>query len=347
MEVKSSEITVEKLIELKDAIDPKPQYQRTSVWSLAKKRLLIDSILRGYDLPKFYVNKGTLFNYEVVDGQQRMRAIWEFVNNEYKLDERVIEGVNTKGLTYDEIKHNAHLFEKFMKFPISLSILISFSQEEIRTLFARLQMGERLNSVELRHATASNIGFSIVALATNHSFFNEKDCKIKNGRYKHQDYIDNALTVCNSHLGKNVRGIDMMNLYLDYANSTMADFGDLITKGSGVLDYMKDINNFQKGIFRNKWSFVDIFYLLYNHLGSFKNINTQTFCNNLWAFELQRRKYNKSAETLIDDKTSVVYDKDLYDYITAFNNGGNLKDNLKIRYRVFYNKFYNSTNFNF
>jgi uncharacterized protein with ParB-like and HNH nuclease domain len=40
---------------LRGEIDPAPDYQRGRVWSRRKQALLIDSILRGYDLPKLFV----------------------------------------------------------------------------------------------------------------------------------------------------------------------------------------------------------------------------------------------------------------------------------------------------
>ena len=63
---------IKELLNLKATIDPKPQYQRTSVWTTDRKSFLIDSILRGYDLPKFYftfLEDGNIkgFKYEVTD----------------------------------------------------------------------------------------------------------------------------------------------------------------------------------------------------------------------------------------------------------------------------------------
>ena len=36
----------------KENIDPCPQYQRGSVWNELKQQQLLDSLLRGYDVPK-------------------------------------------------------------------------------------------------------------------------------------------------------------------------------------------------------------------------------------------------------------------------------------------------------
>lgn len=63
--------------ELIKQIDPNPTYQRSSVWKTPQKQLLIDSILRDFDIPKFYlrVNNSSKFKYEIIDGQQRIRAL--------------------------------------------------------------------------------------------------------------------------------------------------------------------------------------------------------------------------------------------------------------------------------
>jgi uncharacterized protein with ParB-like and HNH nuclease domain len=65
---------------IKNAIDTNPDFQRPPVWSRGQKQLLIDTILQGYDIPKLYWRKTSNRpeRYDVVDGQQRLRAIFEF-----------------------------------------------------------------------------------------------------------------------------------------------------------------------------------------------------------------------------------------------------------------------------
>ena len=38
-------------------IDTNPDYQRPAVWTKAQKQLLIDSILRDFDVPKIYLHE--------------------------------------------------------------------------------------------------------------------------------------------------------------------------------------------------------------------------------------------------------------------------------------------------
>jgi uncharacterized protein with ParB-like and HNH nuclease domain len=64
-----------------------PDWQRQKVWGRPKKQRLIDTILSGWKLPKFYFLKTSdqPEEFEVVDGQQRLQAIFEFFNNELPL----------------------------------------------------------------------------------------------------------------------------------------------------------------------------------------------------------------------------------------------------------------------
>ena len=80
--------TIETVVRRQPRINPQPQYQRTPVWNEGKRQLLIDSILRGYDLPKFYLRvSNPPYDHEVIDGQQRLRAIWDFCADQYVLSD--------------------------------------------------------------------------------------------------------------------------------------------------------------------------------------------------------------------------------------------------------------------
>src|SRR3989344_6843071 len=78
---------ISSIVRRESKIDPKPEYQRSPVWSKKQKQLLIDTIMRDLDIPKFYLRalKDSTYDWEVVDGQQRLRSIWEFRKGEYKI----------------------------------------------------------------------------------------------------------------------------------------------------------------------------------------------------------------------------------------------------------------------
>src|SRR4051794_31447606 len=93
-----------------------PNYQRVSdIWSREKRQLLIDSILNGFDLPKLYFHEfkpmreieGRRFRYAIIDGKQRLEAIWAFMDGKFPLGDDFIylpdPDVKVGGLTYGEI----------------------------------------------------------------------------------------------------------------------------------------------------------------------------------------------------------------------------------------------------
>ena len=318
-------------------VNPAPQYQRTSVWTVAKKKLLIDSILRGYDLPKFYLRatpNDLLYDFEVTDGQQRMRAIWEYIDGKYSLDRALINGKDIDGLFYSDLQSLQEIFDDY---ELNIAIIEESSPQEIRSLFARLQMGTQLNQVELRHAMNSNIGAAIFSIVESHPFFGE--CKINNSRFKHQDYIDHVLTYAYYKGNTDVRAKNIEKLYRDLANVGSNIFGEYLSKTNRVLDLMKSFNEVQKGIFKNKWAFFDTYCLLFNYLDRIDSIDPHRFVQEFNNFENKRLANNKNPEVLIEDPASPIYDKDLYEYIIAFTTSGNLQERISIRNKVFVNKF--------
>ena len=90
-----------------------PDFQRGSVWTPAARTFLIDTILRGFPIPKIYlrtaVDTDTKQSYrEVVDGQQRLRAIIDFANDKFALSKRAGE---FSGLRYSTLESDRQAFE--------------------------------------------------------------------------------------------------------------------------------------------------------------------------------------------------------------------------------------------
>lgn len=63
----------------RDRLDFCPPYQRNDVWSVGHSQQLIDSVLRGIPLPSVILNKSAIGNLEIVDGKQRLTAIFRFM----------------------------------------------------------------------------------------------------------------------------------------------------------------------------------------------------------------------------------------------------------------------------
>ena len=88
---------VEDLITIKDFSDysedfvTRPPYQRKNVWATKKKQNLLDSLFRRYYIPKIVVREVRLGETktinEIIDGQQRIIAAQEFIQNKLRLPE--------------------------------------------------------------------------------------------------------------------------------------------------------------------------------------------------------------------------------------------------------------------
>ncbi len=58
MNTQPDDLTVHDLLQLKaqQMLFPNPEYQRGAVWTPAQKKKLVDSVLRGYPIPLFYLH---------------------------------------------------------------------------------------------------------------------------------------------------------------------------------------------------------------------------------------------------------------------------------------------------
>lgn len=332
MKVDSIQFTAEEIFKIKSRIDPKPQYQRTPVWKLDRKRLLIDSIFKGYDLPKFYLNRvsgNAFYDFEVCDGQQRLRTIWEFYEDKFSLGKSIsFDGTSLEGKKYSELNNDAKLF--FNSFKLTITQIVEANHNEIRDLFARLQKGVGLNQAELRRALSTHIGSYVETIVDNHNFF--KECGFPDLRNKHQDYIDHVIAFMVNDFKKDFKGQSLKDLYM---NVSPTQATQLIKDVANVLDDMEKINSFSIGIFRNKWAFVDTYIIIFQNRQQGKKILHKEFTNAFNQFEKLRKANLKSPKILIEKDSTTDEEKILYEYIISFTKDGSLKANMKRRNEAF------------
>lgn len=138
---------VDKLYKRRDRIDI-PTYQRSKVWSKPKKQKFIDTILKGWHVPKLYFRKIANDSFECVDGQQRLNAIFEFYENKLPLSEESAKFY--KGQYYKDLPNP--ISDCFDDFELHIEEIEADLNEEIdseiKELFQRLQLGVPLNAPE-------------------------------------------------------------------------------------------------------------------------------------------------------------------------------------------------------
>jgi hypothetical protein len=134
-------------------IDLDADYQREKIWSRGAQEKLLDSILKNIDVPKIYlarVRDGESFDFECVDGKQRMATLLNFFKPEKVGGSPLTVTVAAEKYTYQELKKEfPQLAQGIEDFELTLVIYPSSLDEEfVREIFRRLQLGVSLNSGE-------------------------------------------------------------------------------------------------------------------------------------------------------------------------------------------------------
>jgi len=159
-----------------------PDFQREEVWSTEKKRNLIDTILRGWHLPKFYFQKNDDDKtYECVDGQQRLVAIFEFFDNQLKLDDD--QAAEHSAATYSQLPDE--ISDDFDDFEVDIEEIEDVCEDELNELFLRLQLGQPLITSEKLNAVPGKMRDFAHTVAEK-PFFTKK-VTLRDTRYAHFD----------------------------------------------------------------------------------------------------------------------------------------------------------------
>lgn len=128
------------------------EYQRgPGLWPSGARSYFIDTVIGGYPFPNLYmyefIQSGRV-KKELVDGQQRLLTIKDFVGGEFALNSET----RHPGLRYSDMKED--LQEKFMAYPIPVDVVRNARKDEIIQMFRRMNAYTLpLNSAEKRHST--------------------------------------------------------------------------------------------------------------------------------------------------------------------------------------------------
>lgn len=135
-----------------DSLQISPKFQRRAVWMEKERSLLMDTILNNLPFPEVYMQIQTdtetgVQQCIVVDGQQRITSILQFIDNIYPLP----VNNNWSGEYFRDL--DATKKELFWDYKIVVRFLRKTNDEEIRNIFTRLNTNNVvLNDQELRNA---------------------------------------------------------------------------------------------------------------------------------------------------------------------------------------------------
>jgi uncharacterized protein with ParB-like and HNH nuclease domain len=168
-----------------------PDWQRQPVWGRARQQELIDSILRGWKLPKFYFLKTSSDEeqqYEVVDGQQRLNSIFEFFDNKLPLSDET--AAEFGGRYYRDLP--SKVSDAFDDYDIQFDQLEEAADEDVKLFFQRLQNGLPLTSSEKLNSIDSKLR-NFVKEMTGHAFL--QSIPVSDRRYGYFDILSKVAAI--------------------------------------------------------------------------------------------------------------------------------------------------------
>jgi hypothetical protein len=158
------------------------EYQRSKVWNKQKKQLLIDSILRNYDIASVFLRqKSNGSSYECLDGQQRLKAIIEFVKDGFSLSPNITEELDGHWTKFSQLPENYRAYIK--EFKINSVIVTDVDEETTSDIFLRLQEGMPLNSAEKLNAIRGKMRKKVIDIS-QHPFLTKVG--LSNTRFAHR-----------------------------------------------------------------------------------------------------------------------------------------------------------------
>ncbi|QSQ19293.1 DUF262 domain-containing protein [Pyxidicoccus parkwayensis] len=291
---------------MRDSIWMDPPYQRQGdIWPLPKRRLLIDSIINGYDLPKLYFHEftkpklvdGKRYDYAVIDGKQRLQSIFQFIKGEFTLDKETEyihdTSIDLSGLSYQELaREQPTLKIKFDSFTLPISTIQTDDIQYIEEMFSRLNEAVPLNAAEKRNALQGPIPPASRELASL-SFFKKK-LPFDNARYRHYELATKFLYIQNRE-----RLVDTKKAYLDefvheFTDVEQKEVDALSKKSVKVLRSMSSVFTDEDSLLKSVGMVVIYYYLFFIALrdGWAGKLRRESLVN----FESLRKKNRDLAE---------------------------------------------------
>lgn len=136
-------------------LDLSPWYQRRSVWNNVQRSYLVNTLFEQKPIPALYIRhyldvEREKSVKEVVDGQQRTRALISYCNNEFTTRHPEYQSK----VLFRDLKRQHR--EKFLLTSIPVGVLLGATDEDVIDIFGRINsISKSLNAQEKRNAAYS------------------------------------------------------------------------------------------------------------------------------------------------------------------------------------------------
>lgn len=296
-----------------------PKFQRKEVWSEKAKSYLIDTIIRGKPIPKVFIRQilnamSRKTTREVVDGQQRLRAIISFMNDGF-----VISKTHNKkfgGLYFSQLSTvDPDIQNELLNYEISVDLLTNMSDGDVLDIFARLNSyAVPLNEQEKIHARHFSL-FKLMVEETAHELhdFWVGNKIISNPKILRMEDV----ALCSELYIAMLDGIQTKKAVSKYYEKYEKDdidetqFLDLKTQFFNVIDLTCEIfqDNLKNSNLKRIHVFYSLFLTLYHLLYGLKDLPQPPQID---LSRIKRIENNLShVDSLFDDATEVNSEEDI------------------------------------
>jgi Protein of unknown function DUF262 len=150
-----SEYTPTDLLSFREsgALEITPKFQRRGVWRLPQRSYFIDSLLRGMPVPPLYLRETQSEDFsrqvrQVIDGQQRIRAVLDYIDGGYSLRRSMDGPWAGKPFAHLDQEHR----DVLLNYHFAAEVFIGISDAEVLDIFSRMNTySVQLNKQELRN----------------------------------------------------------------------------------------------------------------------------------------------------------------------------------------------------
>ncbi len=204
-------------------------YQRRKVWGIKDNVRLIETILLELVIPEIFIwdcdtdpNTGKTITH-IVDGQQRVNAIFEFISDKFKLQGKFLLDENIKNLYGDKVFSQLpdDIKKKIWIYEISVVNLNNkFTIQEIKNMFYRLNLTDySLTDQEKRNSLDSAFGKAAESLADSvfwdeYKIFSPKDIR----RMGDVEYCSTIFVLCREGIIDQTKQDVLNHIYDDFVD---------------------------------------------------------------------------------------------------------------------------------
>lgn len=233
------------------------KFQRRQVWDLSKCSRLIESLLLNVPIPVCYFAELEDGSYSVIDGQQRLTAIYQFLTNKYALRGlKVLRELNRKSFKNLDVSYQRYIYSR----TIRCIVIVKESHPDIKfDVFERLNSGfVALNAQELRNSVyRGKLNDLILELSEDELFQKTRNIKEIDKRmrdcelilrffafhYALKDYRGNLSRFLDNYLEKGCH----------FDDATIQQHRDLFMRVIGDVYEVFDNRAFRRYTFENGW----------------------------------------------------------------------------------------------